>query len=148
MKKLLLMSILVSAMAFGATTPTPATTAVAPKTAAPMMNAPMMNNGQCNMGGSPMMKGDYNMMGPHGNMRQYFSEEENATIIKNNDEIRKLTSSEKPDWNKIGKLNEENAKIMSKAKTKMMQANHGNVTTTGAVPATSVPATTEKKAGY
>ena len=143
MKKLLLMSILVSAMAFGATTPTPATTAVAPKTA-----APMMNNGQCNMGGSPMMKGDYNMMGPHGNMKQYFSEEENATIIKNNDEIRKLTSSEKPDWNKIGKLNEENAKIMSKAKTKMMQANHGNVTTTEAVPTTSVPATTEKKAGY
>ncbi|MBP6062584.1 MAG: hypothetical protein KA493_00830 [Fusobacteriaceae bacterium] len=141
MKKLLLMSILVSAMAFGATTPTPATTAVAPKTA-----APMMNNGQCNMGGSPMMKGDYNMMGPHGNMKQYFSEEENATIIKNNDEIRKLTSSEKPDWNKIGKLNEENAKIMSKAKTKMMQATHNNVVNT--TPPATVPATTEKKAGY
>ena len=134
MKKLLL-------MAFGATTPTPATTAVPPKTA-----APMMNNGQCNMGGSPMMKGDYNMMGPHGNMKQYFSEEENATIIKNNDEIRKLTSSEKPDWNKIGKLNEENAKIMSKAKTKMMQATHNNVVNT--TPPATVPATTEKKAGY
>lgn len=144
MKKLLLGSILISAVAFGATTPTPATTAVAPK-----VNETVVNNVPCGTGGGyHMMKGDNNMMGPYGNMRQYFTEEENATVIKNNDEIRRLTSLEKPDWDKIGKLNEENAKIMSKAKTKMMKANHGNVTTTEAVPATSAPAPTEKKGGY
>lgn len=143
MKKLLLVSILISATAFGATAPVPTTTTVAPK-----VNETVVPNVPCNTGGYHMMKGEYNMMGPYGNMRQHFTEEENATVIKNNDEIRRLTSLEKPDWNRIEKLNEENAKIMAKARTKMMKANHGNVTTTEAVPATSAPATTEKKSGY
>lgn len=111
MKKLLAIAVLISATAFGATQTTT------------MGN--MGSNMSSNMDGMnhKMGSGDCSMSksGHKGKMFSYLSETEQNTVRKNREDVRVMMASEKPDWNKIEKLNQDNAKIMASAKTKMMQ---------------------------
>lgn len=136
MKKLLLVALFTSAVAFGAATK-PAEMATKDM---PGMNHStehkMMGKEGCSMmedcastvmgkDSCPMMQEGKNGMMDHKNMMsKHLSEADQGTLTKNREEIKKITASEKPDWNKVGKLNEENAKIMAKMRTKMMKENH------------------------
>ena len=132
MKKLLLIALFTSAVAFGAATK-PAEMATKDM---PGMNHSvdhkMMGKEGCSMmddctgmgkDSCTMMK-DGKMMDHKNMMSKHLSEADQGILTKNREEIRKITASEKPDWNKVEKLNQENASIMAKMKTKMMKENH------------------------
>lgn len=108
MKKLLVLSALISALAFGAeevktvpTTTTPTKTEM----------------------GCSMMK-DGGMMGMNNMMMSNLSEANQKALMDNRTELKKELSSKTPDWKKVQKLNEKNSSIMAKAKTEMMKKHH------------------------
>ncbi|MGL5055675.1 MAG: hypothetical protein ACRC54_08380 [Fusobacteriaceae bacterium] len=107
MKKLLAIAVLVSATAFGATQV---------NTMGEMNHKMGMGSNNCSTTKS----------GHRGRMFNYLSESEQNTVKKNREDVRTMMSSEKPDWNKIEKLNQDNAKMMASARTKMMQDKQSN----------------------
>ncbi len=132
MKKLLLITLFASAVAFGAATKP----AEMPTKGMVGMNHSAMGKEECSMmedctnttvgkDACPMMKGEKNNMMDHKSMMaKHLSEADQAILTKNREEIKKITASEKPDWDKVGKLNEENFLIMAKMRTNMMKENH------------------------
>lgn len=108
MKKLLLLSTLVSALAFGAeeVKTVPATTTPTHSE----MNCSMMKNG--------------GMMGMNNMMMSNLSEANQKALMDNRAELKKELSSKTPDWKKVESLNEKNSSIMAKAKTEMMKKHH------------------------
>ncbi len=112
MKKLLVIAVLVSATAFGATTT---------NTMGEMNHKTGEMNHKMGYKDCPMTK-----TGHKGRMFKYLSESEQNTVTKNREAVRTMMASEKPDWNKIEKLNQDNARIMASARTKMMQDNKAN----------------------